>query len=68
MSTAYTESSVKLSDRRHSWQDDQGTYATVDLGTVDITFDSAAEARAVAAACIAAAEAIETLTAREPTP
>ena len=53
---------MNLSPRKHAWRDSGGDpHAIVDLGACDIAFGSAEDARAVAAACLAAAEAIDAL-------
>jgi hypothetical protein len=50
----------------HVWRSRAGTvFATVDLGDATIWFDSADDARALAAACTAAAEAYDQFAARE---
>jgi hypothetical protein len=63
MSYVYVNGQVKLSDREHAWTDKKhGTvHAIVDLGLVEIVFDSADEARQVAARCLKAAGAIDSL-------
>jgi len=49
-------------DREHTWADKDGTvWSVVDLGALDITFDSADDARAVAARCLRAADAMDAL-------
>ena len=51
-------------DREHTWTDKDGTvWSVVDIGATDIAFDSANEARAVAARCLKAAEAMDALAA-----
>jgi hypothetical protein len=65
MSYISTDSGLSGSPRhRHAWVVDGTVYATVKLSENNAStlyFDSAADARAVAAACIEAAEAIERL-------
>ena len=64
MSTAHTTSHVFLSDRTHTWADDSGSvFSVLDLGDVEITFDSAEQARQVAARCLEIADAIDAKTA-----
>jgi pyruvate/2-oxoacid:ferredoxin oxidoreductase alpha subunit len=64
MSYVYTRGPVALSDRMHTWKNDDGdTYSVLDLGAVEITFDSAEEARQVAARCLEIADAIDALAA-----
>ena len=49
-------------DREHTWTDKDGTvWSIVDIGAAAIAFDSADEARAVAARCLKAAEAMDAL-------
>lgn len=65
-SFASIDSNIKEPHFRRAWRDDDdGTlYATVNLGRPTLFFDSAQDARAVAAACIEAAEALERLQAK----
>jgi hypothetical protein len=52
----------------HVWRTEDGTLvATVGLGTSTLWFDSPDDARAVAAACTSAAEAMDRFTAGEET-
>jgi len=54
-------------DREHTWADKDGTvWSIVDIGATDIAFDSADEARAVAARCLKAADAMDALAAEGP--
>ncbi len=58
---------LELSDREHTWTDEAGTvWSVVDIGAVGITFDSADEARAVAARCLKAADAMDALATEGP--
>ncbi len=65
MSTAnLAGSTITLADREHTWADEKGqVYSTLDLGSFFVTFDDAAEARQVAARCLAIADAIDAKTA-----
>ncbi len=64
MSYVSVHGNLELSDREHIWTDKDGTvWSIVDLGAVDIAFDSAGDARAVAARCVKAAEAMDALAA-----
>ncbi len=66
MSYVSTDSEIKGPRHGHAWQaDDGGIHATVRLGegSTFLSFDSAADARAVAAACTEAAEALDRLAA-----
>ena len=68
---SFASTSSDLSDPRfgHAWRNaDESIHAIVKLGQVDLYFDSAAGARAVAAACIEAAEAIDRLADETPAP
>jgi hypothetical protein len=56
-----TDSGLSRPRPGHVWRDEHGIYATVRLDGATLCFDSAADARAVAAACSEAAEAIERL-------
>jgi hypothetical protein len=60
-----TDTSIVEPSHRHAWRADDGTiHATVRLSSESATFlsfDSPADARAVAAACIEAAEAMDRL-------
>jgi hypothetical protein len=62
---SYVSTEAGLSRPRlgHAWRDEHGIYATVRLDGATLCFSSAADARAVAAACTEAAEAIEQLAA-----
>lgn len=65
MSYISTDSNIEDPVSRHAWRADDGTiHATVRLGpgSTFLSFDSAADARAVAAACTEAAEAIDRIT------
>lgn len=62
MNRAHVSADIKLSrsQSHHKWVNDKGQpIASVDLGGLDIHFRDPAEARAIAAACIEAAEYIE---------
>ena len=64
MSFISIDSKMTESNLRHSWRNEDGTiHATVALGESSLYFDSAADARAVAAACTEAAEALDRLAA-----
>jgi hypothetical protein len=61
---SFASTSSDLSDPRfgHAWRNaDESIHATVKLGQADLYFGSAADARAVAAACTEAAEAMDRL-------
>jgi hypothetical protein len=70
MSRVTTRSDLGQPVHRHTWRtdydDDGGVRATVDLGTAEITFHDPADARAVAAECIKAADAMEQMAAEIP--
>ena len=62
MSRFYTSGTVELCDRRHTWKDNDGNvYSALIFGPADIVFDSAEDARQVAARCLEIADAIEAL-------
>lgn len=62
MSYICTETRISGPRLGHAWRDEHGSlYATVRLGGATVTFESAADARAVAAACTEAAEALDRL-------
>ena len=62
MSYICTDSNISGPRFGHAWRDEHGgIHATVRLGQAVMTFTSAAEARAVAAACTEAAEALDRL-------
>jgi hypothetical protein len=64
MSGIHNHSALALSDRTHTWTDPDGIVCSVlDLGAADILFDSADEARKVAARCLDIADAIDAKTA-----
>lgn len=57
-----TTSEISTPHPGHVWTDDQGTIrGTVWLGAADMQFTSAAGARAVAAACLECADAMDAL-------
>ena len=61
---SYIAVDAAISEPRHAhvWRDDDGTiHATVRLSTSTLYFDNVADARAVAAECIKAAEAMDRL-------
>jgi hypothetical protein len=67
MSFVSSDSNLKAPHVRRTWRNDDGTgHTTVELspGTA-LYFDSPADARAVAAACTEAAEALDRLAAEE---
>ncbi len=58
---------IAVSDHEHTWRDSGGGgCSSVDFGPFTITFDSAADARAVAARCLKAAAAIDALSQQTP--
>jgi hypothetical protein len=62
VSFAHIENRISEPRSRRAWRDDSGMiYATVEIGATTLYLDSAADARAIAAACIEAAKAIERL-------
>ncbi len=62
MSFISTDSKITESRSRHAWRNDDGSiHTTVALGTSTLYFDSAEDARALAAACTEAAEALDRL-------
>jgi hypothetical protein len=67
VSSIAVDASIGQPEHTHAWRDDRGgIHATVRLGQFSATtffFDSPGDARAVAAACIQAAEAMERLAA-----
>lgn len=68
-SFVHTYGTAALSDREHTWADeDGGVHSVLDLGSVEIVFDSADLARQVAARCLRIAEAIEALAGRDGSP
>ena len=61
-SSISTDSDISEPRHSHSWRAKDGAiWATVRLGGATLCFDSAADARAVAAACTEAAEALDKL-------
>ena len=63
MSNAYATTKIQVSGRGHTWRDEQGTvYSLLDLGSTEIIFDSADDARLVASRCLEIADAIDTKT------
>jgi hypothetical protein len=62
-----TEGALSRPRLGHAWRDGHGIYATVRLDGATLCFDGAADARAVAAACTEAAEALEQLAATKET-
>lgn len=66
MTYVVSRGTLKLSDRKHTWKDGDGIICSVvDLGAFEFTFDSADEARAVAARCLEAAADIDAMAASE---
>ena len=64
MSYISTDSNISGPRLGHAWRVEHGfIHATVRLGEATVTFTSAADARAVAAACTEAAEALDRLAA-----
>jgi hypothetical protein len=64
MSYVAVSGTLELSDREDTWRDREGdVWSIVDIGTCTLTFGSAAEARAVAAKILKAADAIDALNA-----
>jgi hypothetical protein len=65
MSFVSSDSNLKTPHLRRTWRNDDGSnHATVELSPgATLYFDSPADARAVAAACIEAAEALDRLAA-----
>lgn len=63
MSFASIDSDVSNPHFGRAWRDGEKVHATVKLGRSSLFFDSAEDARAVAAACTGAAEALDRLTA-----
>ncbi len=64
MTTTYVTAKTQLSDRSHTWRDEQGTvYSVLDLGSTEIIFDSPDDARQIAARCLEIADAIDAKTA-----
>ena len=65
MSHVYARAKLSLSDREHTWKDeDGGVFSALDIGGLDIVFDSAEEARQVAVRCLGIADAIDAMRAR----
>ena len=64
MSRAHTSTEIKLRDYEpHTFKRGDGVVCSaLDLGAVDIMFDSAEEARQVAARCTEIADAIDAMT------
>jgi hypothetical protein len=67
MSRVYTRADFGQPTHSHTWRPGDGRIlASVDVGGADFTFDDPADARAVAAECIKAAEAMEQMAAEIP--
>ena len=65
MSFASIDSDVLNPRFGRAWRDGRAVHSTVKLGGTTLYFDSAADARAVAAACTEAAEAHDRLSAED---
>lgn len=64
-----TDGEITLAEMGHSWRDGTGLiHATVRLGGAILTFDDPGAARAVSAACLKAADALDALAAEGGTP
>jgi hypothetical protein len=61
VSFASIDSDVSNPRFGRAWRDGERVHSTVNLGGSSLYFDSAEDARAVAAACTAAAEALDRL-------
>ena len=62
MSHTHVTARVELTGRTHTWTDSEGIVcSSLDLGFASITFDSADDARAVAARCTEIADAIDAM-------
>ncbi len=57
----HARSAIKAPAFRQAWRDGTGVYATVSLGRSTLHFDGPALARALAAECTKAADAMEAL-------
>jgi hypothetical protein len=54
-----TTGTLALSEREHTWGNEDGVFSVLALGAVDIVFDSAEEARQVGERCLKIADAID---------